>query len=415
MMIKLFTDSDLDGLGCGLLAKIAFPDEVNVAYCSYRNLNERVEKFIDHPENEGARVYITDLAVNKKIEGKLAKRFNDGKHIQMIDHHVTAMHFNEYKWGFVQPEYESGRKTSATSLFYEHLVGNKMLEKTKTLDEFVELVRQYDTWEWETNDNRAAKRLNDLFFILGLETFENEMLERVNDKDGFHLSDKEELILDLEEKKIDRYIHSKNRQLVQTFIDDYCVGVIYAEQYLSELGNALAKLNPHLDLIAMINMGTKKIGFRTIYDEVDVSSFAKKFEGGGHPKASGCSLFDETFSLFVKETFPLTPLIIDAPKNEINKKENAEGSLYINRKGEKTYLFQTNMKHWVVLHNHEKVNEQFDTFESAERYVKRNYASGLAFDNELVTYLGQGLKKPVEEIRKNIKAEQENFRKLFID
>ena len=73
------------------------------------------------------------------------------------------------------------------------------------------------------------------------------------------------------------------------------------------------------------------------------------------------------------------------------------------------------MKHWVVIHNHEKVNEQFDTFESAERYVKRNYASGLAFDNELVTYLGQGLKKPVEEIRKNIKAEQENFRKLFID
>lgn len=27
-MIKLFTDSDLDGIGCGLLAKIAFRDEV---------------------------------------------------------------------------------------------------------------------------------------------------------------------------------------------------------------------------------------------------------------------------------------------------------------------------------------------------------------------------------------------------
>lgn len=35
----------------------------------------------------------------------------------MIDHHVTAMHFNEYKWGMVIPEYDTGKKLARLLYF----------------------------------------------------------------------------------------------------------------------------------------------------------------------------------------------------------------------------------------------------------------------------------------------------------
>ena len=398
-MIKLFTDSDLDGIGCGLVAKIAFGDKVEVSYCSYRNLNERVDRFIENPEQNGAQIYITDLAVNEEVEKKLEKRFSSGNHVQMVDHHITAMHFNDYQWGFVKPEYEDGRKTSATSLYYEFLREKELIPPNKALEEFIELVRQYDTWEWEVNENFAAKRLNDLFFIINIEQFETDMLERLKTKDTFSLNDTEEMILDIEEKKIERYINAKNRQLVQTFVDDYCVGVIHAERYLSELGNALAKQNPHLDLITLVNVGTKKLGFRTIYDHVDVSAFAKKFGGGGHPKASGASLTKETFDLFVVNVFDQAPVRRDAHNNVLNNKANEKGTLFVNRKREFSNIHKAGDQPWAVIHNKKLLDENFETFENAEQYVKRNYGSGIAFDKEVIAHLADTMKVSEEEVR----------------
>ena len=92
----------------------------------------------------------------------------------------------------------------------------------------------------------------------------------------------------MEEEKINRYIRKKNRELIQTFIGDHCVGIVHAEMYHSELGNELGKENSHLDYIAILNMGGKKVSFRTIHDHIDVSAVAGGFGGGGHAKASGC-------------------------------------------------------------------------------------------------------------------------------
>lgn len=401
-MIKLFTDTDLDGVGCGIIAKLAFGEEADVSYCSYKNLNERVKKFIEDPASDNAHVYITDLAVNSDIEKRLEARFNSGKHVQMVDHHVTALHFNSYKWGLVQAEYDTNKKTSATSLFYDFLLNKELMKPNPSLEQFIELVRQYDTWEWEVNKNTDAKRLNDLFFIIGIDTFEKEMLERLTKNQPFTLSDTEEMILDVEENKIERYIHSKNRQMVQRFVDDICVGIVNAEQYLSELGNALAKLNPHLDLIALVNVGTKKIGFRTIYDHIDVSQFAKRFGGGGHPKASGCSLTEETFDLFVKDVFMTPPINRDAVNNELNKKEAAYGSLFVNKKAEKTFVFpnrETNT--WEIVHDGKRIEQQFTTFNDAEMFLKRQFAAGLAFDHTQIKYMQEILKKNEKDIREN--------------
>src|SRR5690606_21363555 len=278
---------------------------------------------------------------------------------------------------------------------------------------FIELVRLYDTWEWESENRVEAKRLNDLFFIIGIEEFEEKMLERLqNNRESFQLTEGEEFLLDTEDKKIERYINSKNRQIVQICIEEYWVGVVHAEQYISELGNALGKLNPHLDLIAILNVGTKKIGLRTIHDEVDVFEFAKRYGGGGHPEASGCYLGDSAFELFVKNTFPLYAIRHDAPENLLNLKENENGTLYVNRKGEKSFIFKKE-NNWVIHHEKKTLDAKFATFEEAERFVKRQFASGLAFDNELVSYIGEHLKKKEDAIKANIDGSLVSIKNQF--
>lgn len=110
MKVKLFTDTDLDGLGTAIVAKLAFGDQVDVFHCSYRNLNQRVDYFLQHQnDTDDVQLFITDLAVNEQIEKKLDERFKNGGHVQMIDHHVTALHFNKYPWGKVVTEYDNGK------------------------------------------------------------------------------------------------------------------------------------------------------------------------------------------------------------------------------------------------------------------------------------------------------------------
>ncbi len=135
----------------------------------------------------------------------------------------------------------------------------------------------------------------------------------------------------MEENKIDRYIRRKRRELVQSQIGDYFAGIVYAESYHSELGNELGKEYPHLDYIAIVNIGGKRLGFRTIHDDVDVSEVAGHFGGGGHAKASGCSLTEDAYKQFVLETFHIEPLREDAKRNRYNLKESTFGSLYKNR------------------------------------------------------------------------------------
>lgn len=387
MKIKLFTDTDLDGLGCAIVAKLAFGDDVEVTHCSYRNLNQRVEHFFQNEDNKNIKLYITDLAVNEQVEKKLNERYHHGGHVQMIDHHVTALHFNQYPWGFVQPEYDNGKKTCATSLLFEHFVENKQLEQTPALVEFVDLVRQYDTWEWDENDNILAKHLNDLFFMFGREQFEEDLLKRLKENpDLFQLTDMENMLMDVEEKKIERYIYAKNKQIVQRFVGKYCIGIVHAEQYLSELGNALNKKNPHLDMIVLVNVGTKKVGFRTIHDEVNVAQFAKELGGGGHPKASGCDLNEETFKLFVTDVFHLEPIKPDPEKNEVNVKDALHGTYYENRNGEISFIKKNNMGKYILVHQGRLQEVQFKTFEEAEKYVKRTYQSWLQFDRDMNKY-----------------------------
>lgn len=57
-MVKLFTHTDLDGIGCAILAKIAFKN-CDIEYCGYNDINDNVTDFV---KGKGLAVLILTLA-----------------------------------------------------------------------------------------------------------------------------------------------------------------------------------------------------------------------------------------------------------------------------------------------------------------------------------------------------------------
>ncbi|MFZ3579871.1 DHH family phosphoesterase [Virgibacillus sp. DJP39] len=391
-MYKLLSHNDLDGVGCGILAKLAFGKQVKVRYNSISGLNREVEWFLENDDKDTS-LFITDLSVNTENEKRLEEFYQDGGSVQLIDHHKTALHFNDYEWGSVTVESDRGELASATSLFYEYLVKKELMKSTGAIEEFVELVRQYDTWEWEKNNNQQAKRLNALFFLLSIEEFEEKMLSRIVSNDHFQFDEFENKILDMEDNKIERYIRRKRRQLVQVKIDELFAGVVYAESYHSELGNTLGNEYPHLDYIAILNVGGKRVGFRTIHDNVDVSEVAGNFNGGGHSKAAGCSMTNEAFNEFVLNTFHIDPLREDSKRNRYNLKGSKFGTLYKNQLEDTYLVYPINELEWTVEQNKRKIEETFTSFEAGEHFIKRNYSVWLVRDDTFVNYLIEDSKK----------------------
>ena len=387
-MYRLYTHNDLDGVGCGIVAKIAFGKDVEVRYNSVMGLDYQIEKLFENEKNlKDDFLIITDLSVNDENLIRLDDLEKGGGKVRLIDHHKTALHFNDYSWGRVKVQYDDGRLTAATSLLYEYLLEHELIKSSQALDEFVELVRQYDTWEWDQNDNIKAKNLNDLFFMVSIEEFEEKMTERIINSDHFKFDDFEQKLLEMEEEKIERYVRRKKREIVQTFIGEYCAGIVHAESYHSELGNELGKDFPHLDYIAILNLGGKKISFRTIHDHVDVSAVAGKFGGGGHAKASGCSMGKDAYKLFVQDIFPLDPMRQDAFRNKYNNKSSMQGSLYENKKGDKFFIFAAGEDNWILEMNGKPVHESYQNFQQAENFIKRKYQAWLVHDDIYVEFL----------------------------
>lgn len=391
-MYKLLSHNDLDGIGCGIVAKLAFGDDVNVRYNSVQMLDREVERFLGEG-NTGTELIITDLSVDEENENRIEEFIKKGGKVTLIDHHKTALHLNEYEWGNVTVEQADGKLTSATSLLYAWLIDKGFLEPTRAADEFVELVRQYDTWEWEKNGNDKARRLNALFFMVSFDEFESKMLERLQADAPFQFDPFEKQLLDMEDDKMSRYIRKKRREMVQLEHDGLFAGVVHAESYHSELGNELGKENPHLDYIVILNMGGRKVSFRTVHDDVDVSEVAGTFGGGGHAKASGASMSKEAFASYVEAAFQKEPLREDARHTRYNLKESPFGTIYRAPEGDLYFVHPKEDGRWGVERNGRIQEETYASFFDAEKALKRERNVWLLNDDQFVKFLMNRLEK----------------------
>jgi uncharacterized protein len=319
--VKLFTHTDLDGIGCEIVGRLAYTN-IDVTHCDYWNVNDLIKEFIEEKQYENYdKIYITDISVNEEVAKMIDESFA-GK-IKLIDHHATAKWLEEqYQWAVVVVTYK-GKKQSGTNLFFDYLVVNDVIFfESRFYDAmtiFVEKVRRYDTWDWkEIYDDVEAGELNQLLYLIGRKKFADSFITKFTklavhsygDGSWHQMFDKaDKTIIAVDNEKKESYIKKKEKQMIEIGFSGHKVGVVFAEQYISELGNALSEMNPHLKYIAIVDMGNKKVSLRTVHDDIDLGKdVAKLFGGGGHAKASGFQFNEKIVSRGVSMIFQIGKL-----------------------------------------------------------------------------------------------------------
>lgn len=153
MKILLFTHkSDIDGMGNVVLAKLAF-QEVEYVLCETFHLQQEIAAFYENGKiYEYDKIFVTDLWLEEPMLSKVAHDDKLKDKFFVFDHHKSALegNFNQYPFTTIRIEDEKGL-CSGTSLFYEYLINSGFLSsEQKSVGEFSECTRKYDTWEWKT-------------------------------------------------------------------------------------------------------------------------------------------------------------------------------------------------------------------------------------------------------------------------
>lgn len=320
--VKLFTHTDLDGAGCAVVARVAFYN-VDVVYCDYHNVDEKVRDFIESDDHKNySHVFITDISVSKEVASLIEDRKEEVE-FKLLDHHPTAQSLNNYPWAFVSPASTRG-KNSGTNMLFEYLFMSEVIDSRliyyDALTVFVEKVRRYDSWEWkELYDDNEASSLNDLFWLYGIDKFVDAYAKRilnleiciVSNGSWIKMFNKTDLaVLDVDYSKKVKYINRKDKQLISGKLVGKNVGFVFAEQYISELGNELSDRHPELDFIVIIDLGNKRVSYRTVKDNIDLGKdVASNFGGGGHPKASGSQIEIDSVKMVIPMLFGSKKLI----------------------------------------------------------------------------------------------------------
>lgn len=304
--VLLITHNDLDGIGCEIVGRLAFE---NIKVVHTKNPDDATETLKDivlegfHHQYD--KIFITDISISTVLANYIDMLNNDEMNkFQLLDHHATALNLNDFDWCKVKVESDSGQSKclqSGTNLFYEYLKNCgffKLEAYTFALSCFVEKVRRYDCWEWKTiYDDKEALDLNTLFWMLGREDFANMYINKFQCEKEFvtykgcwigMISESERMLLSVEDNRKHAYINRKQKQMFTANLFGNAIGVVFAEQFISELGNELSDRNHDLKYIFIIDAGANKVSLRTIKEDINLGQdVAKAFGGGGHAKASG--------------------------------------------------------------------------------------------------------------------------------
>lgn len=329
----LFTHDDMDGAGCRIVFEIAFAlvpkEQWDVVICSNKNVDDKVREHIPGRCTDDIVIIFADICCSDSTLRFLNDMF---KNVMVFDHHITNKYADDILGdnSHVAETSADGRMQSGTSILYNYfnttlhhewyqytfaLVGRMFREHRigfTGMDEFVDTIRSYDTYEWKSTNNEKARQLQTLFGILGMERFchyykklflncryggnthpvniiSDEQLEFVNVK------------LENEQKIIDQFTPDNVISVgVMGYSAAMYVGVVYAN--ISEL--AYQFLTKYTEYDIFVHVSLKNGGsfeFRTIRDDINTGELiAEPIGGGGHAKSSGAPI-DESIMRSFKE------------------------------------------------------------------------------------------------------------------
>jgi len=205
-------ESDIDGLNAVVLAKIAF-DQVD--YVLFPNVEILEKTFREYLESgrlkKYQKIYITDLALYEPSLTMVADSSFKEK-VKVFDHHKRSLddQMDKYSFTKIVDKDEKGKRCG-TDLFYEYLVKSHAIHRSKVLDEFVELTRLEDTWEWKQAGpfGEKAHDLAILLNVLGIEDYINAIVSKLLDNSlTFELNQKEKELVKCKKEEYENILQS---------------------------------------------------------------------------------------------------------------------------------------------------------------------------------------------------------------
>ena len=280
--------ADNDGISPIILLKLVM-DNFDYKLFEIYELENYMNSFIDDKiYEEYDQIYITDLSLSLDMCKKIDNIPELKNKLLVFDHHQSNLFVNDFDFATVIVRNDNGRMECGTSLFYKYLksiYSNTVLDND-AVSNYVELVRENDTWDFLSDYEDKARKLGMLFSLYKRERYIESMIDNLNNNITSLFTKEEEYLLNIEQERMNEYIESKKDKVYFGSINNYKVGVIFAENYRSILGNYLAKYyEDKVDFIIIINMA-RSISYRAIKD-INVGEFAKIYGGAGHKKAAG--------------------------------------------------------------------------------------------------------------------------------
>ena len=309
-VINLFTHTDQDGVGCSVLAhQLAKESDsaITVAYCDYSNIDERVNHLLDVMEIAAEtidekpklrQILITDISVNKDTMERLSSLMEQDEtvFVSLIDHHQPKEHIENCYWAYINTD----PRECGTSLLHKLIALPDSWLSKRAVSQFVDDVRLYDTWQFDKDNPGNPMDLNVLMSVVGKDNFldivdgwfsSEENFDRpfvVAETDWYMLVEN-----DMKQRK--EYCALHNRRMKKASINGYTVGIVFAERYISQVGDYILEQNPDIDFCAIVNFPVS-VSLRTRRDDINLGKdVAAVLGGGGHPKAAGYSLTNSIY------------------------------------------------------------------------------------------------------------------------
>lgn len=297
--IKIFSHNDLDGFGAPYLlaavqAAVLPETTLDIEPIGAGRIDTVLERWLRSPAASNfTDVYIMDMTPEADYTfQELDAHF--ANHWLVFDHHETAATARK-QHAANNVTAVSKQLPSATSLVWDWLRQQPHFdqlppERQTVLAELVELIRAYDTWDWQNDpamdpaERQAADELNQLFWFYPLK-HAPAFIQRVFALGWPAYRQENSLLIQTLNDRRAHYLKSHLKDLVITTIDGHPWGVVYADDYKSEIAHQL--LADHPDLAAAMVLAPTSVSLRS-NGKLDVAKFAEQyFHGGGHADAAG--------------------------------------------------------------------------------------------------------------------------------
>lgn len=305
-VLLLSHESDIDGLGNVVLAKMAFED---LEYCLFPSVSVLKSQFREYLStgflNDFDKIFITDLALGNPSLDMVASDPILFSKVVVLDHHIASINdqLGIYDFTKIEEKDENGKKRCGTEMFYDYLVSCDLLTRSDILDDLVELIRLEDTWEWKTTGEKGvlAHDLAVLLNAVGIQGYIDAMSKKVHCGEGRIVLTDEEM----------RFIEEKKREYeenlsdlwnsVEIFRDEFgnLFGVVYADyEFRNELAEYIRKQPDkrgikYIVMIAMEKGIAGQKSYRSIEEDFDVNAIAQLHGGGGHKAAASVNITPE--------------------------------------------------------------------------------------------------------------------------